>query len=169
MNSLFGGEGGNRYRHRGSCEPERVQGSRPCLSHRRCPWRSGYGKHYFKQQRGRAPHAADSTRLAGVRASWSTMCHRHAHRTAGGGRRSGALLGTFASTVFDVLDTAPIRIPTLILGTVGAMANLYSVWHARQIRKSAAVESAFDDHHPRASQSPHRDCACRVDARGYFL
>ncbi len=54
---------------------------------------------------------------------------------------AGALFGTLASTVFDVLDTAPIRIPTLILGTVGAMANLYTVWHARQIRKSAAAGS----------------------------
>jgi adenylate cyclase len=54
---------------------------------------------------------------------------------------AGALFGTLASTVFDVLDTAPIRIPTLILGTVGALANLYTVWHARQIRMSAPAGS----------------------------
>jgi len=54
---------------------------------------------------------------------------------------AGALFGTLASTVFDVLDTAPIRIPALILGTVGALANLYTVWHARQIRMSAPAGS----------------------------
>ena len=54
---------------------------------------------------------------------------------------AGAFFGTLASTVFDLLDTAPIRIPALILGTVGALANLYTVWHARQIRMSAPAGS----------------------------
>jgi hypothetical protein len=49
----------------------------------------------------------------------------------------GTLFGTVVSSVFDVLDTAPIRIPALVLGTAGAIANLYTVWHARQLRLAA--------------------------------
>jgi adenylate cyclase len=49
----------------------------------------------------------------------------------------GTLFGTVVSSVFDVLDTAPIRIPALVLGTAGAVANLYTVWHARQLRLAA--------------------------------
>jgi adenylate cyclase len=54
----------------------------------------------------------------------------------------GTLFGVLASSVLDVLDSAPIRIPALILATLGALANLYTLWRARQIRL-AQSSSAF--------------------------
>jgi adenylate cyclase len=53
----------------------------------------------------------------------------------------GTLFGTLVSSVFEVLDTAPIRIPALVLGTAGALANIYTVWHARQLRLAAPAGS----------------------------
>lgn len=49
----------------------------------------------------------------------------------------GVFFGTAVISVFDFLDIAPIRIPALILGTAGSLANLYTVWHARQLRSAA--------------------------------
>jgi class 3 adenylate cyclase len=55
----------------------------------------------------------------------------------------GTLFGVLASSVLDVLDSAPIRIPALVLATLGALANLYTLWRARQIRREAPAGSAF--------------------------
>ena len=55
----------------------------------------------------------------------------------------GSLFGVVASSVFEVLDTAPIRIPALVLATLVALANLYTVWHARRMRRSAPAGSAL--------------------------
>ncbi len=40
------------------------------------------------------------------------------------------------------LDQSAIRIPVLILATLGALANLYVLWRARQIRAAAAEQMA---------------------------
>jgi class 3 adenylate cyclase len=55
----------------------------------------------------------------------------------------GALFSALASSVLDVLDSAPIRIPALVLATLGALANVYTIWRARQIRLEAPVGSPF--------------------------
>ncbi|MFN0071442.1 MAG: adenylate/guanylate cyclase domain-containing protein [Chloroflexota bacterium] len=52
----------------------------------------------------------------------------------------GVFFGTVVSSFIDFLDIAIIRIPALILGTIGASANLYTVWHASQIRKAAQAQ-----------------------------
>jgi adenylate cyclase len=44
----------------------------------------------------------------------------------------GALFG--AGAVLHFLDQNAIRIPILLLATLGALANLYTLWRARQIR-----------------------------------
>jgi hypothetical protein len=55
----------------------------------------------------------------------------------------GSLFGTLGVTVLPLLDEAPIRIPMLVLATLAAVANLYTVWHARQLRQQAAAEHRF--------------------------
>ncbi len=50
----------------------------------------------------------------------------------------GGLFG--ATSAFWIIDAAPIRIPVLILATLGALANLYTVWHAQQIRRQALAQ-----------------------------
>jgi uncharacterized membrane protein len=47
------------------------------------------------------------------------------------------------TTVLPVLDSSPVRIPLLTLGFLGAVANLYTVWHARKLRRLAAAEGKF--------------------------
>jgi adenylate cyclase len=55
----------------------------------------------------------------------------------------GTLLGALGPTVLPFLDSAPVRIPLLILATLGAAANLYTVWHARRLRQQAAREHRY--------------------------
>lgn len=55
----------------------------------------------------------------------------------------GSIFGALGPTVLPVLDSAPVRIPLLVLSTLAAAANLYTVWHARQLRKQAAGENRF--------------------------
>jgi class 3 adenylate cyclase len=50
----------------------------------------------------------------------------------------GTLFGVGGALTF--LDQSPIRVPVLILATLGALANLYTVWRARQIRAESAGE-----------------------------
>jgi adenylate cyclase len=52
----------------------------------------------------------------------------------------GSLFGALATSTLSVLDTAPIRIPFLTLATLGALANLYTLWHARSVRAQARAE-----------------------------
>lgn len=47
----------------------------------------------------------------------------------------GTLFGL--SSVLAFLDKEPVRIPVLVLATLAALANLYTVWHARKIRLQA--------------------------------
>jgi hypothetical protein len=55
----------------------------------------------------------------------------------------GALFGSLGVTILPLLDEAPIRIPMLVLSTLAAIANLYTVWHARLIRQKAVAEHRF--------------------------
>ncbi|QIG47581.1 hypothetical protein G5V57_07480 [Nordella sp. HKS 07] len=43
------------------------------------------------------------------------------------------------SAILTVLDQSVLRIPLLILVTLGAAANLYTVWHARKLRAHSQV------------------------------
>lgn len=53
---------------------------------------------------------------------------------------AGSLFGALGTSVFPVLDSAPVRIPLLILSTLAAAANYYTVWHAHRLRQQAAAE-----------------------------
>jgi adenylate cyclase len=55
----------------------------------------------------------------------------------------GTLFGVAASSVLGVLDSSPARIPLLRLATIGALANLYTVWRARRVRSDAPTGSAL--------------------------
>jgi hypothetical protein len=57
----------------------------------------------------------------------------------------GSVLGALGPAVLPLLDSAPVRIPLLILATLGAVANLYTVWHAHRLRHKAARENRFID------------------------
>jgi uncharacterized ion transporter superfamily protein YfcC len=37
------------------------------------------------------------------------------------------------------LDQSALRVPVLILTTLAALANLYTLWHAKQLRRDAKV------------------------------
>jgi adenylate cyclase len=50
---------------------------------------------------------------------------------------AGSLFAALSANVLSVLDSAPIRIPVLTLATLGALANLYTLWHARKLREQA--------------------------------
>ena len=50
----------------------------------------------------------------------------------------GTLFGLSGALTF--LDQGPIRLPILILATLGALANLYTLWHARQLRLQSQGE-----------------------------
>ena len=52
----------------------------------------------------------------------------------------GTLFGLSGALAF--LDQSPIRIPVLILATLGALANLYTLWHARKLRAEAPEQMA---------------------------
>jgi adenylate cyclase len=51
----------------------------------------------------------------------------------------GTLFGL--SGVLTYLDQSPLRIPVLVVAALGALANLYTLWHARQIRREAQGEA----------------------------
>jgi hypothetical protein len=55
----------------------------------------------------------------------------------------GSVLGALGPTVLPFLDSAPVRIPLLVLSTLAAAANLYTVWHARHVRQQATAEHRF--------------------------
>ncbi len=50
---------------------------------------------------------------------------------------AGGLFGLGAALVF--LDQSVVRVPILVLTTLAALANLYTVWHARKLRAEAKV------------------------------
>jgi class 3 adenylate cyclase len=50
----------------------------------------------------------------------------------------GTLFGL--SSVLIYIDESAIRIPVLILAALGALANLYTLWHARNLRLQAVAE-----------------------------
>ena len=50
---------------------------------------------------------------------------------------ASGLFGLTAALVF--LDQSAIRIPILVLATLAAIANLYTLWHARKLRMDAKV------------------------------
>jgi len=50
---------------------------------------------------------------------------------------AGGLFGLGAALVF--LDQSLVRVPILVLTTLAALANLYTVWHARKLRAEAKV------------------------------
>lgn len=50
---------------------------------------------------------------------------------------ASGLFGLGAALVF--LDQSAVRVPVLILTTLAALANLYTVWHARKLRADAKV------------------------------
>jgi len=45
------------------------------------------------------------------------------------------------SGVLAYLDQSPLRVPVLVVATLGALANLYTLWHARKIRQVAQKEA----------------------------
>jgi hypothetical protein len=51
----------------------------------------------------------------------------------------GSLFSAFGASVLSVLDQGPIRLPLLTLAALGALANLYTVWKARQLRRQEAA------------------------------
>jgi hypothetical protein len=50
---------------------------------------------------------------------------------------AGGLFGLSAALAF--LDQSAIRIPILALATLAALANLYTLWHARKLRAEEKV------------------------------
>jgi len=52
----------------------------------------------------------------------------------------GTLFGLSGGLAF--LDQGPVRIPVLIFAVLAALANLYTLWHARQLRAQAAERLA---------------------------
>jgi adenylate cyclase len=55
----------------------------------------------------------------------------------------GAVFASLSTHVLSFLDTDPIRIPLMTLATLGALANLYTVWYGHQARLKAAAEDRF--------------------------
>jgi adenylate cyclase len=55
-----------------------------------------------------------------------------------------AILGAPLSThVLSFLDADPIRLPLMTLATIGALANLYTLWYAHRARQQAVAEDRF--------------------------
>ena len=54
----------------------------------------------------------------------------------------GTLFGA-VSAYWGALDAPLIRLPLLILATLGSLANLYTVWHARKLRRQTQAERDF--------------------------
>jgi adenylate cyclase len=55
----------------------------------------------------------------------------------------GAVFASLSTHVLSVLDADPIRIPLMTLATLGALANLYTVWYGHRLRQRAAAEDRF--------------------------
>jgi adenylate cyclase len=55
----------------------------------------------------------------------------------------GSVFAALSTNVLAVLDVDPIRIPLLVLATLGACANLFTVWHGYRLRRQAAAEDRF--------------------------
>jgi adenylate cyclase len=55
----------------------------------------------------------------------------------------GSVFAAFSTQVLAALDTDPVRIPLLGLASLGAAANVYTVWHGRRLRQAAAAEDRF--------------------------
>jgi adenylate cyclase len=55
----------------------------------------------------------------------------------------GSVFASLSTQVLSVLDTDPIRLPLLTLATLGALANMYTVWHGHRLRHQAAAEDRF--------------------------
>jgi len=53
------------------------------------------------------------------------------------------VFASLSTHVLSFLDTDPIRIPLMTLATLGALANLYTVWYGHQARLKAAAEDRF--------------------------
>ena len=55
----------------------------------------------------------------------------------------GSAFAALGTNVLSVLDADPIRIPLMVLATLGAGANLYTVWHGHRLRQRAAAEDRY--------------------------
>lgn len=55
----------------------------------------------------------------------------------------GAVFAALSTHVLSFLDTDPIRIPLMTLATLGALANLYTVWYANRARQKAVDDDRF--------------------------
>jgi hypothetical protein len=51
----------------------------------------------------------------------------------------GTLFGLSSGLIY--IDESAIRIPVLFLAALGALANLYTLWHARHLRQQAVAEA----------------------------
>lgn len=55
----------------------------------------------------------------------------------------GAMFASLSTHVLSFLDADPIRIPLMTLATLGALANLYTVWYGHQARQKAAADDRY--------------------------
>ena len=55
----------------------------------------------------------------------------------------GAVFASLSTHVLSFLDADPVRIPLLTVATLGALANLYTVWYGHRARKTAAADDRF--------------------------
>ena len=55
----------------------------------------------------------------------------------------GAVFASLSTHVLSFLDADPIRIPLMALATLGALANLYTVWYGHQARQKAAADDRY--------------------------
>jgi len=56
---------------------------------------------------------------------------------------AGTVLVALGGQVISVLDSDPVRFPLMTVATLGALANLYTVWHGYNLRQRAAAEDRF--------------------------
>jgi adenylate cyclase len=55
----------------------------------------------------------------------------------------GAMFASLSTHVLSFLDADPIRLPLMTLATIGALANLYTLWYAHRARQQAVAEDRF--------------------------
>jgi hypothetical protein len=55
----------------------------------------------------------------------------------------GSVFAALSTSVLSMLDTDPIRIPLMVIASLGACANLYTVRHGHRLRQRAAAEDRF--------------------------
>ena len=55
----------------------------------------------------------------------------------------GAVFASLSTHVLSFLDADPIRLPLMTLATLGALANLYTLWYAHRVRQQATAEDRF--------------------------